>query len=145
MQCYHCNKAISKSWLHLQNIPVEEDTTSYVDKHICGYSCYKRLIESNSLPSNLWSHIVNQSDYDGLIRPVVKQTKKNFEYLTLSEIQNMKDHDKAKYYEEKDKQIEINQELVMFREELEEEEYRTLCIEGSSESDCNGGDEEDDY
>ena len=35
----------------------------------------------------------------------------------------MKDHDKAKYYEEKDKQIEINQELVLFREELEEEEY----------------------
>jgi hypothetical protein len=144
MQCYHCNKAITKSWLHLQNIPVEEEDgiTSKVDKHICGYSCYKRLIESNSLPNNLWSHIVNKSDYDGLIRPVIKQTKKNFEYLTLSEIQNMKDHDKAKYYEEKDKQIEINQELVMFREELEEEEYRTSCIEGSSESDYN---EDDDY
>ena len=145
MQCYHCTKEITKSWLHLQNISVEEDgITSNVDKHICGYSCYKRLIESNSLPSNLWSHIVNKSDYDGLIRPVVKQTKKNFEYLTLSEIQNMKDHDKAKYYEEKDKQIEINQELVMFREELEEEEYRTSCIEGSSESDYNEG-EDDDY
>ena len=145
MQCYHCTKDITKSWLHLQNISVEEDgIASNVDKHICGYSCYKRLIESNSLPSNLWSHIVNKSDYDGLIRPVVKQTKKNFEYLTLSEIQNMKDHDKAKYYEEKDKQIEINQELVMFREELEEEEYRTSCIEGSSESDYNEG-EDDDY
>ena len=143
MMCYHCNKEITKSWIHLQNISIEEDgRTSYVDKHICGYSCYKRLIESKSLPKDLWSHIVNKSDYTGLLRPVIKQPKKNFEYLTLSEIQNMKDHDKAKYYEEKDKQIEINQELVMFREELEEEEYRTSCIEGSSESDYN---EDDDY
>ena len=70
----------------------------------------------------------------------VKQTKKNFEYLTLSEIQDMKDTDREKYYEEKDKQIEINPELVIFREELEQEEYRTSCVEVSSESDYN-----DDY
>ena len=145
MMCYHCNKAITKSWLHLQNISVEEEgITSNVDKHICGYSCYKRLIENDILPKDLWSHIVNKSDYELLLRPVMKQTKKNFEYLTLSEIQDMKDTEREKYYEEKDKQIEINPELAMFREELEEEEYRTSCIEGSSESDYNEG-EDDDY
>jgi hypothetical protein len=142
MQCYHCKKAITKSWLHLENISVvEDDGNPLVDKHICGYSCYKRLIESNSLPKDLWSHIVNKSDYEGLIRPIIKQTKKNFEYLTLSEIQIMTDSDKEKYYKEKENQIEINPELAIFREELEEEEYRTSCLEGSSESDYN----EDDY
>ena len=141
MHCYHCEKDISKSWLHLQNISVEKDgITSNVDKHICGYSCYKRLNEKNILPKDLWSHIVNKSDYDGLIRPIVKQTKKNFEYLTLSEIQNMEESDREKYYEEKDKQIEINSELAIFREELEQEEYRTSCIQESSESDYD-----DDY
>jgi len=136
MQCYHCEKDITKSWLHLQNIPVEEDgISSTVDKHICGYSCYKRLIENDILPKDLWSHTVNKSDYEGLLRPVTNQTKNKFEYLTLSEIQNMTESDRSKYYEEKDKQIEINPELVMFREELEEEEYRTSFIEDSSESD----------
>ena len=142
MQCYHCNTEITKPWLHLQNISVmEEDENSYVDKHICGYSCYKRLIESNTLPKDLWSHIVNKSDYDGLIRPIIKQTRKNFEYLTLSEIQTMTDSDKEKYYKEKANQIEINPELAMIREELEEEEYRTSYLEESSESDYI----EDDY
>ena len=142
MQCYHCNKEITKSWLHLQNISVEEEgIISDVDKHICGYSCYKRLIENNTLPKDLWSHIVNKSDYDGLIRPIMKQTKKNFEYLTLSEIQTMTDSDKEKYYKEKGNQIEINPELAMIREELEEEEYRTSCLEESSESDYNEGDD----
>jgi len=141
MLCYHCKKAITKSWLHLENISVvEDDGNPLVDKHICGYSCYKRLIESNSLPKDLWSHIVNKSDYEGLIRPIIKQTRKNFEYLTLSEIQIMTDSDKEKYYKEKANQIEINPELAIFREELEEEEYRTSCLEGSSESDYN-----DDY
>jgi len=143
MQCYHCEKDISKSWLHLQNVSVEEEgITSNVDKHICGYSCYKRLIENDILPNDLWSHTVNKSDYDGLIRPVMKQTKKNFEYLTLSEIQSMKESDRIKYYEEKDKQIEINPELAIFREELEQEEYRTSCVEGSSESEYS---DQDDY
>ena len=141
MKCYHCEKNITTSWLHLENISVEEDgSKSSVDKHICGYSCYKRLIEKDILPKDLWSHTVNKSDYDGLLRPIIKQTKKNFEYLTLSEIQDMKDTDREKYYEEKDKQIEINPELVIFREELEQEEYRTSCVEVSSESDYN-----DDY
>jgi hypothetical protein len=121
---------------------VEKDgIISNVDKHICGYSCYKRLNEKNIIPKDLWSHTVNRSDYDGLIRPIMKQSKKTFEYLTLSEIQNLKESDRDKYYEEKDKQIEINQELVMFRVELEQEEYRTTRVEASSDSDYN----EDDY
>jgi hypothetical protein len=143
MQCYHCEKDISKSWLHLQNVSVEEEgITSNVDKHICGYSCYKRLIENDILPKNLWSHTVNKSDYDGLIRPVMKQTKKNFEYLTLNEIWELKESCRKRYYEEKDKQIEINPELAIFREELEQEEYRTSCVEGSSESEYS---DQDDY
>ena len=94
MNCYHCENLITKSWLHLQNIPVEKDgIISNVDKHICGYSCYKRLNEKNIIPKDLWSHTVNRSDYDGLIRPIMKQSKKTFEYLTLSEIQNLKESD----------------------------------------------------
>ena len=143
MQCYHCEKDITKSWLHLENISVEDDGyKSNVDKHICGYSCYKRLIETKSLPNDLWSHTVNKSDYEGLLRPVMEQKKTDFEYLTLNEIWELKESCRKRYYEEKDKQIEINPELAIFREELEQEEYRTSCVEGSSESEYS---DQDDY
>ena len=142
MQCFHCKKDIKmKSWLHLTDIPdvsdVSEDESIIVtDKHICGYSCYKRLTESKSLPNNLWSHIVNKEDYEGLLRPIMTQSKKSFEYLTASEIHNLDDSEKEKYFKEKDEQIEINPLLKEVRDELFMEDERTAYLEQvSSDSD----------
>ena len=127
-----------KSWLHLTDIPdVSEDSSIIMkDKHICGYSCYKRLAESQSLPNNLWSHIVNKEDYEGLLRPIMTQSKKSFEYLTAGEIHNLDDSEKEKYYKEKDEQIEINPLLKEVRDELFMEDERTAYLEQvSSDSD----------
>ena len=127
-----------KSWLHLTDTPdVSEDESIIVtDKHICGYSCYKRLTESKSLPNNLWSHIVNKEDYEGLLRPIMTQSKKSFEYLTASEIHNLDDSEKEKYFKEKDEQVEINPLLKEVRDELFMEDERTAYLEQvSSDSD----------
>ena len=86
MNCCHCHKTINeKPWLHLTNIVSlnEDKGQMLVDKYICGYSCYKRLYESDSLPKKLFPHIVNKEDYEGLIRPVPRIKKKEFTYLSL--------------------------------------------------------------
>ena len=140
--CLHCNKSIeNKSWLHLTGIlSVNENGDSIKgDKHICGYSCYKRLSESKSLPikypDRLWDHVVNIEDYKGLIRPEPKQLKKSFEYLTVKEIYELNEVNKEKYYKEKDEQIHLNPELTLIHDELEEEDKRTTYLEESSSGD----------
>ena len=83
MNCSHChNKIDGKSWLHLSNLPSmnEEGKNIFVDKHICSYSCYKRLYDSNSIPTNFSSHIVNKEDYKDLIRPIPIQKQKEFNF-----------------------------------------------------------------
>ena len=66
MQCLHCQKYIhEKPWNHLTNMLDYDDKGNviFTDKYICGYICYRRLREGNTLPSNLWKHIVNKEDY----------------------------------------------------------------------------------
>tara|TARA_B100001248_G_scaffold213287_1_gene167719 strand:- start:323 stop:751 length:429 start_codon:yes stop_codon:yes gene_type:complete len=131
MQCFHCQKSIHcKPWNHLTNIldRDEEGNEKYTDKYICGYICYRRLKESNVLPINLWNHIVNKEDYKDLISPVFSY-KKEFQYLTHSEIKNMNIDEREKYYDERDEQIILNPEYKEIRDELEREDIRTSEIE----------------
>tara|TARA_A100001015_G_scaffold258696_1_gene302114 strand:+ start:1776 stop:2204 length:429 start_codon:yes stop_codon:yes gene_type:complete len=142
MQCSHCQKSIhAKPWNHLTNILDwdEEGTEKYTDKYICGYICYRRLKENNSLPNNLWQHIVNKEDYEGLISPVINKNKE-FQYLTHREIQNMDIEEREKYYNERDEQIVLNPEYLEIQKELEMEDMRTAEIEDYSISSDN-----DDY
>jgi hypothetical protein len=136
MNCWNCNSQITnRPWNHLANIQEidENDKDIYVDKYICGYSCYCRLSEKNILPRKMWPHIVNKEDYRGLIRPVVSN-KVDFQYLTHGEISEMNDIEKEIYYKEKDKQIEFDAEISEIREELEREDIRTSQIENVSDS-----------
>ena len=144
MNCFHCQNSIDgKSFIHLTGIATvnEEDKTILIDKHICGYPCFKRLSESNSLPRDLWSHIVNKEDYEGIIMPIISLPKKSFEYLSFDEIQRLNDTDKEKYFREKENQIHLNPELSMIHEEMNEEDERVNYLEEmSSDSDI-----QDDY
>jgi len=139
MLCYHCNKAITVSWLHLRNLPSPDNETDIhvplKDKHICGYSCYKRLREANKLPFTLWPHIVNKSDYDGLIRPVTTAQVRKFEYLTLQEIQLLTDQEREKYLMEKEDQVEIDPLAKQIRDDINLEDERTSYLE--EHSDCS--------
>ena len=142
MQCFHCQKSIlEKPWNHLTNIldSNEEGKEIYTDKYICGYICYRRLKDNNSLPKNLWKHIVNKEDYIDLISPVCSY-KKEFQYLTHSEIKNLDEDEREKYYDERDEQIILNPEYNEIRDELEREDIRTSEIEEYSISSDN-----DDY
>ena len=142
MQCFHCQKSIHcKPWNHLTNIldRDEKGNETYTDKYICGYICYRRLKEGNSLPRDLWQHIVNKEDYEGLISPVITKNKE-FQYLTHMEIQNMDEDEREKYYNERDEQIVLNPEYLEIQKELEMEDMRTAEIEDYSISSDN-----DDY
>ena len=138
MECFHCHNSIEdNSWLHLTNISTfnEDKEKILIEKHICGYSCYKRLRESNSLPKELWFHIVNKHDYDGLIRPVIRKEKETFEYLARNEIQQLNDVDQSIYYSKKAEQIHMNPITEMIHDEIDEEDERTAYLELISSDD----------
>ena len=133
MNCYHCQTNIrqKKPWLHLTNIvSVDEDNNeSFKDKYICGYSCYCRLSESNDLPNNLWSHIVNKEDYKDIIHPVMNNTKYHFRYLTENEILNLNEKEKDIYLKEEQHQIIINPLSYEIYNEIQREDKYTSMIE----------------
>jgi len=137
-KCFHCNSIIEKSWLHLDNISVTDDTGSKVNtsKHICGYSCYKRLSENSMLPDNLWRHVVNKSDYKGLISPIQETVNvKEFEYLTNAEIDELSFKDKEAYFKSESNQIHFDTVLMDIRDEINEEDRRTAFLELIEEED----------
>lgn len=132
MQCFHCQKIINgKPWNHLTNIldTDDKDNEIYTDKYICGYTCYRRLTETNRLPKNLWSHLVNKEDYKDLISPTIYKNKEMFQYLTHSEIQEMDEEHREKYYIEREKQISFDPIYDKIQEEIEMEDLRTVEIE----------------
>ncbi len=132
MSCFHCQKKIQGgSWIHLEKISEkdEDDKDILVNKHICGYSCYKRLSENKMLPRDLWYHIVNKEDYNGLIRPVPMIKNKSFEYLTAKEIYDLSDIEKEKYFIEKESQVEFNSNITEIHDEIMEEDERTSYLE----------------
>tara|TARA_Y100000590_G_C14906919_1_gene708579 strand:- start:51 stop:494 length:444 start_codon:yes stop_codon:yes gene_type:complete len=146
MNCFHCHKTINeKPWLHLTNIVSlnEDKEQMLVDKYICGYSCYKRLYESGSLPKKLSQHIVNKEDYKGLIRPVSRIKKKEFTYLSYDEIQSLPEEERELYHEQMDKQIHINPIFSVIHDEIIDEEERVYTIENdnSSEYSYHGDDD----
>ena len=136
MNCYHCKKSITKKpWNHLTNV---YDNDIIEDKYICSYVCYKRLSENNKLPRDLWQHIVNKEDYEGLINPVLPRAKE-FQYLTYEEISEMNEAEKENYFKQKSEQVEYDSKLTELREELELEDKRT------SELEIGSGSDNDDY
>ena len=137
MQCYNCSKNINgKSWLELSNILSvnEKGNEFYENKHICGYICYRRLSEKNKLPKNLWKHTVNKEDYKGLINPIIPK-KREFQYLSFEEVNNLNEHDRENYFYQKDKQISLDPEILELRDEMyKEDEYTKSLEEYSSDS-----------
>ena len=138
MNCSHCHKKINdKSWLHLSNIPSknEEGNNIFIDKYICSYSCYKKLYDSNSIPINFSSHIVNKEDYKDLIRPIPIQRKKEFEYLTFDEINQLSEENKLKYFSENKEQIHLNPITYEIYDEINLEDKKTFYLESLSSDD----------
>ena len=144
MFCFHCQGAIQgKPWIILEKIPSKDkdDKDILINKHICGYPCYRRLSENGMLPRDLWSHIVNKEDYKGLIRPVQSKMNKSFEYLTAREFYDLSDIEREKYLEEKESQIELNPNVTEIYDEIMKEDERTAYLEEMS----SGEEFPDDY
>ena len=94
---------------------------------------------NKKLPKDLWPHIVNKEDYEGLINPVLTRAK-DFQYLTHDEISEMNDSEKDNYFKQKSEQIEYDSKLTEFRDELEREDRRTSELENTGS--CS---DDDDY
>lgn len=139
MNCSHCQKNISdKSWLHLSNLPSTngEGKILNIDKHICSYSCYKKLYDKNLIPKKFNMNIVNKEDYQYLIRPVtLTQKEKKFEYLTFNEINLLSDQEKEKYFFERSQQIHINPIMEEIHNEMNFEDQKTAYLESFSSED----------
>ena len=150
MLCYHCKSNTDVPWMNITNVLEEDEIggegvegesndgegeVKYVNKHICGYSCYKRLSESGSLPKSLWKNIINKEDFQGYLRPVSRYQKKRFEYLSYDEIKTLTDVEKETYMKGKDQQFYLNPEIQIIHEEILEEDMRTAELEeNTSES-----------
>ena len=147
MQCYHCKLTTDIPWMNITNVLEEDEIgegndgegvedvigeVKYVNKHICGYSCYKRLSESGSLPKPLWKNIINKEDFQGYLRPVSRYQKKRFEYLSHDEIKILTDVEKETYMKEKEQQFYLNPDIQIIHEEILEEDMRTAELEDNT-------------
>ena len=133
MQCFSCQKNC-KPWLLLKNegFRVNEDGKNIGDTiHTCSYSCSRKI--DHILPKPYKHLILNQEDFCWLM-PIVPK-KKEFTYLTHSEIILLTDDEKIDYYNEADKQLEFNTLKRDILAELESEDKNTYYIENHYSSD----------
>ena len=127
---------------HIDNYVCEQcNTTKYSlpwvnydtdEKCICSYLCYKQ----KSKKENIWNKINNKEDFD-LLRPVVKEKKKEFVFLSNDELIKLSESQLNEYYNEMESYYFENPErATMLMDIIEESEtYNTSDGEYTSEED----------
>ena len=131
--CQHCNKICDDSWIILKNDNIildTEDKKAPKFLHYCSYICHNR--QRPNLPKSIWNLIENKNDFNLDLVPIVKKQKKEFQYLTFNEIQNLSEEDKHNYYLEKDNQIDTYRKSIY--DELEREDEYTSYLENNNDS-----------
>jgi hypothetical protein len=144
MNCWYCNENIKgEPWDHLNNIDDVSEDGKHIktEKYVCSYKCCKRLHEEHRFPKNLWQHIVNKEDYKGLISPVIPKKDNEICLLTHDELKYMDVEDIEKYYNERDKQLYLDPEIIKLHDAMVNEDKRTEYLEFDSSSE----DHLDDY
>ena len=145
MNCFACNKKCNgKPWLTLKNDSLytdEEGNSIGKTIQFCSYLCSRKY--TKDLP-NWGNYIVNKADFEPYyLRPILKKTEKEFEYLTIQEIQSLTEEEKKEYYTEREKFGLNNTEKDMIYRELEQEDMNTYLIE--LENEYSSESEFDDY
>ena len=131
--CQHCNKICEDSWIILKNDNIildTEDKKAPKFLHYCSYICHNR--QRPNLPKSIWNLVENKNDFNLDLVPIVKKQKKEFQYLTFNEIQNLSEEDKHNYYLEKDNQIDTYRKSIY--DELEREDEYTSYLENNNDS-----------
>ena len=121
MYCSECNKKLKeKPYFIIPNLIPNKKI------HLCNYKCYHKYNKSNKIPKNMWF----QNGYGTLFHPInITNQNKKFEYLTLSEINELDDIQKEKFYLEKEKNDLLNPFLSELYNELYLEDQRISNIE----------------
>lgn len=144
MNCHLCKKQ-NEPWLILRNDYLyTDDDNKPIGKTLqfCSYLCSKKYTKTVSNYGNL---IINKDDFKSyyLCPLIQKREEKEFEYLTIEEIQKLSDEKKQDYYSEREKIGYFNSEKDMIYKELEMEEINTYLIE--NKEDYSSDSEFDDY
>ncbi len=132
MNCFMCNKNCGKKkpWLILKNDSLYTDEENQpIGKTIqfCSYLCSRKY--TKDLP-NWGNYIVNRVDFEPYyLIPSLKKKEKEFEYLTIEEIQTLTEEEKKEYYTEREKFGLNNTEKDMIYRELEREDMYTYLLE----------------
>ena len=145
MNCFACNKKCGgKPWLILKNDSLytdEEGNSIGKTIQFCSYLCSRKY--TKDLP-NWGNYIVNKADFEPYyLRPILTKTTKEFEYLTIQEIQSLTEEEQKEYYTEREKFGLNNTEKDMIYRELEQEDMNTYLIE--LENEYSSESEFDDY
>ena len=129
--CLNCNQK-GNPWIVFQNkgLRTDEDGNN-IGKNVycCSYLCSKNY--RPGLPKNYGQLIVNREDFCWIM-PVMNQREKEFEHLTLQEIQQLSDSERETYYESRDNHIALDSNKQELYRELEEQEYNTMLLEEDS-------------
>ena len=145
MSCFLCNKhLVKKPWLILNNDSLYTDEDNQpIGKTIqfCSYLCSRKYTKDLKRWGDL---IVNKSDFEPYyLCPIIKKPEKEFEYLTIQEIQSLTEEDKKEYYSERERIGYLNTEKDLIYRELEQEDMNTYLLE--LEDEYSSDSDYDDY
>tara|TARA_B100000214_G_C23562562_1_gene443553 strand:- start:164 stop:421 length:258 start_codon:yes stop_codon:yes gene_type:complete len=85
---------------------------------------------------------MNKEDFKYDLIPIVKREKKEFEFLTYEEIQNLDVNERNEYYTKRDDYFSMDASKLELYEEIEKEEMKTFYIENEE---VTSEEEFDDY
>jgi len=140
--CIYC-KSTSPAWLLLKNDNLYVDVNkNNIGETIqtCSYLCTQRC--KHNFPKNYGNLIINKEDFKYDLIPIVKREKKEFEFLTYEEIQNLDINERNEYYTKRDDYVSMDASKLELYEEIEKEEMKTFYIENEE---VTSEEEFDDY
>ena len=107
------------------------------NKNICGYGCCKKMYE---IDDDFWSKVTNKEDFDLKLVPILPKCKKDFVFLTKSELLKLDEKRLMDYYHDLNEYYYSNPERASMQMEIMEEYDIT-----DSESDYTITDSDSEY
>ena len=121
-KCRVCSNICEQSWMILKNESIILDTEDAKAPQMIHYCCYMcHVSDRSNLPKTVWHLVQNKEDFNKDPRPITISQKKNFQYLTYSEIKNLNFDERKKYYQQKQNQMDWEKSKIYDEMYLEDE------------------------
>ena len=129
LHCIHCNST-KPAWLLLKNdnIYVDINKNNIAETiQMCSYLCTQKC--KHNFPKNYGNLILNKEDFKYSLIPIRNKDRKEFEFLTYEEIQELDINEKNEYYKQRDDYVSMDASKLEFYDEVEKEEMKIFYIE----------------